>query len=465
MAFKWLSANKSATVTLLAINWLSNAGFTITRLFITVLISVAVVKSNVNAEEFSLAQAQQLAISQDPNLKGNTYREEVMLSEKEAASYWENPQLSVSLQNLPTDGFSLEQEPMTQFKVGVKQRLPRGSVNQFTQQRFDAMASKIGVASEARIAWLKKEVALVWLDWYYATQQLLLLRREKNLLNQLLDVTESRYSRALDGAKQGDVVQVRLALLTLEDKHAQASQSLYEARANLSKWLGAPLDNTMVPVALDEVSFFAEHDLDWGTLQRLMSERAPFTLLQQHPEARLLKLQTQIEEKQLNIAREQSKSQWSVEASYSYRQDAQNGARRADFVSFGVQVDLPYFTQSKQEASIAAAAARVNASKTDFRLKVNALASQAEVLKERLSSFSQRKALYQNVLVEEVAQLAQTLLTSYTADTANFSEVVNAYIRQIQVQDALLRIEVNEAKTLSSLLYLYIPALQSGSHK
>ena len=86
------------------------------------------------------------------------------------------------------------------------------------------------------------------------------------------------------------------------------------------------------------------------------------------------------------------------------------------------------------------------------------------MLKVRLASLSQRKALYENGLTNEVEGLAQTLLSAYTADTANFSEVVQAHLRQIQVQDSLLAIHVEEAKTLASLIYLYAPSLEASNH-
>ena len=449
----------------MTIQWFSDSKITIkTTGTIGLLFCLLGFQATLKAEELSLIRAQQLAIAQDPNLKGNDYREEAIRHEEQAAGYWSNPQLSASLQNLPTDGFSLDQEPMTQFKVGVKQQLPRGDVNHLTQQRLAVMARKVVTESEARKAWVKKEVSALWLDWYYASQRLQLLDKEKHLLNQLLDVTESRYAQALGGAQQGDVLQVRLAILTLADKQTQAIQALHEAKAALSQWLGAPLTGVVAPERFEQHSLLTEYQLDTSTFLQLIGESEPFTLLQQHPEAQLLQLQTQVEQKQLAIAREQTKSQWSVEASYGYRQDAQNGASRADFVSLGVQVDLPFFTKPKQEASISSAASKVNALKTDFRLKVNALAAQADVLKARYASLSERKSLYQNGLVEEVAELAQTLLTSYTTDTANFSEVINANIRQIQVEDELLRIQMSEAKTLSSLLYLYLPAWQAASN-
>ena len=422
---------------------------------------LALFSFNSVATELSLQQAQELAVANDPFLKGNNYRQQALRSDQTASDFWANPQLSTSVQNLPTDGFSLNQEPMTQLKIGIKQQLPRGDVNTLNREKLAVMEKEIGVNTLARIAWLKKSVALVWLDWYNAHERVRLLEEEEHLLKQLMDITESRYSQGLGKAQQSDIMQVRLAQLTLEDKKTLASQSLDEAYAALSEFYGAPIVDAMTPDTLRLDVLVGGDENALTAFYRIISDSEPFTLFQQHPEALSVQMKTQAQEKQVEIAREETKSQWSVEASYGYRQDAQNGASRADFLSVGVQVDLPYFTQPKQNADVAAALSRVNALKTDFRLKVNTLASQAEVLKARLSSLTQRKSLYQGGLTNEVDGLAQTLLTAYTSDTANFSDVIGALLRQVQVQDALLSIHIEEAKTLASLAYLYLPSLET----
>ncbi|MDY6975694.1 MAG: TolC family protein [Pseudomonadota bacterium] len=425
------------------------------------------------AQSLSLEQALELAIQHDPLLKGNEHRKQGFHAEAEASSYWENPQISASVQNLPTDGFALDQEPMTQFKVGLKQQLPRGNENKYSQKKYRVMASKILIENQARKAWLEREVTLAWIDWAYAERRIGLLDKERSLLTQLLDFTDSRYSQGVVAAAQKDVLQVRLALLSLDDKYMQAYQQENEARAVLSKWLGAPLDEAVsVPLALSKsepkslsVKPFLELDVisnrsntSLASLLALIDSSEPFSILKHHPEAILLQFQTQIETQNLNIAREQTKSQWAFEASYGYRQDAQNGASRADFMSLGVQVDLPFFNKSRQDASISAAASRMNASETDFRLKVNELAAKAEVLKSRLSGLSERKALYETALIGEVHQLSEAELTAYTTDSGDIDDVVSANLKQVEVQENLLKIEVERAKTLASLAYLYLPS-------
>ena len=439
---------------------------------IFVLSSFLMANKPVVAQTLSLEQALQLAIQYDPLLKGNAHRKDRFNAEAEASSYWANPQVSASVQNLPTDGFAFDQEPMTQFKVGLKQQLPRGDENLYSRQKYQVMADQMSVESQARKAWLKREVTLTWLDWVYATRRIGLLDKEKSLLTQLLDFTDSRYSQGVGAAAQQDILQVRLALLSLDDKYVQAYQQKNEARSALSKWFGAPLDDSVsAPLAqstqdaIEVDAIFNDSNLSFSSFLTVIESSEPFSILQHHPEATLLKIQTQIEAQNLNIAREQTKSQWAFEASYGYRQDAQNGASRADFVSLGVQVDLPFFNKSRQDASIAAAASKMSASETDFRLKVNELAANAEVLKSRLSALSERKALYETALIGETQQLSEAELTAYTTDTGDIGDVVNANLRQVQVQDDLLKIDIERARTLASLAYLYLPTHAHFSNK
>ena len=439
---------------------------------IFVLSSFLMANKPVVAQTLSLEQALQLAIQYDPLLKGNAHRKDRFNAEAEASSYWANPQVSASVQNLPTDGFAFDQEPMTQFKVGLKQQLPRGDENLYSQQKYQVMADQMSVESQARKAWLKREVTLTWLDWVYATRRIGLLDKEKSLLTQLLDFTESRYSQGVGAAAQQDILQVRLALLSLDDKYVQAYQQKNEARSALSKWFGAPLDESVsAPLtqstqdAIEVDAILNDSNLSLSSFLTVIENSEPFSILQHHPEAMLLQIQTQIEAQNVNIAREQTKSQWAFEASYGYRQDAQNGASRADFVSLGVQVDLPFFNKSRQDASIAAAASKMSASETDFRLKVNELAANAEVLKSRLSALSERKALYETALIGETRQLSEAELTAYTTDTGDIGDVVNANLKQVQVQDDLLKIDIERARTLASLAYLYLPTHAHFSNK
>ena len=78
--------------------------------------------SKPSAAALSLEMAQQHALANDPMSEGFRFKQEAFEREGKAATYWDNPQLATSIQNLPTDGFRFNQEPMTQVKIGVNKR-------------------------------------------------------------------------------------------------------------------------------------------------------------------------------------------------------------------------------------------------------------------------------------------------------------------------------------------------------
>ena len=79
------------------------------------------------ATTLSLKDAQHLALNQDVYFQGSKLEEAAYQHDSNAADSWDNPTISTTLQSVPTDGFSLNQEPMTQLKLGIRQAMPRGN--------------------------------------------------------------------------------------------------------------------------------------------------------------------------------------------------------------------------------------------------------------------------------------------------------------------------------------------------
>ena len=74
----------------------------------------------------TLERAVKAAQLNDPWLVGNRHSQDAIESMSVAAGTLPDPQVSLGLANVPTDTFDFDQEPMTQFKVGVTQMFPRG---------------------------------------------------------------------------------------------------------------------------------------------------------------------------------------------------------------------------------------------------------------------------------------------------------------------------------------------------
>lgn len=410
------------------------------------------IPSQVCSYPLTLQEAQSLAVQHDPLLRGSEWREKAFLAEKVAADTWENPVMSTSLQNLPVDGFSLSQEPMTQFKVGIKQRLPRGDTNAIKGTVFDLKAHQEILLREGRRWQLIHDISQLWLNWYHAEQQKRVYNAQIKLLKPLLEVTESRYRQGVSQSQQQDVLNVRMEMLRLQDNLIQANLDSRTAITEMSAYWDTPMQSA--PTLPDTLSF-----PQLPQLLEFMKPVESFALMTYHPSAHQLALNEKIARQNLELANETRKPQWAVEASYGHRQDAQNGASRADFFSIGVQVDLPYFTATKRNAETDAASARMHAAATDFRLRVRELAARAASLKEAFSVLQKRKELYISGLLQQSKDLVDVSLSSYTSDAGSFNDVIDASINHMNVELASLSIETERMRVISELTSLYFPAV------
>ena len=74
----------------------------------------------------SFEKAVRTAQQNDPWLMGSLHKQRAIESMSTAVNTLPDPKMSITLANLPTNGFDFSQEAMTQAKVGISQMFPRG---------------------------------------------------------------------------------------------------------------------------------------------------------------------------------------------------------------------------------------------------------------------------------------------------------------------------------------------------
>ncbi|MEH6473153.1 MAG: TolC family protein, partial [Halopseudomonas sp.] len=114
------------------------------------LIVLMSLSSAVNAaaiEPLSLAEAERIALAGSPVLAEIKARYEAALEVPEQLGALPDPVLTVGMINVPTDTFDLDQEAMTQFRVGFSQALPWASERRLAkssaQQQAKATAAEL----------------------------------------------------------------------------------------------------------------------------------------------------------------------------------------------------------------------------------------------------------------------------------------------------------------------------------
>ncbi|HAG97080.1 MAG: transporter [Pseudomonadales bacterium] len=416
----------------------------------------------------SLERAIALARQQDPWLEGNRHAEQALNDLSVASGSLPDPKVSVAFANLPTNTWDFDQEPMTQFKVGVTQMFPRG--DQLALQRKQLQLSRAGkpFEREEREAELRRRVSWLWLEAWRTQESIALINRNRFLFEQMLEITQSSYSSAVGRTRQQDVIRAQLELTRLEDRLTQLQQQQDASLAQLSQWVGdvgevAAQSDTgpafraakpayELPRALPQITRLAPAQLleqqhsDWQQLASRFLE---------HPSVRKLEQDILASHAEADLARQRYKPEWGVNASYGYRDDDPMGNQRADFFSIGVSFDMPLFTGNRQDRQVSAAVAKVETEKTRKWLRLKTMLSEFDEARAQWQRLNERHELYKSRLLPQMHEQAEASLTAYTNDSGDFAEVMRARIAELNAEIDALAIAARRQQLVAQLNYYF----------
>jgi len=400
-----------------------------------------------NQQTLSLQQAMSYAVDNDPWLKGNKRNEQALLAESIADGELPDPSLSVGLLNLATDTFDFDQEPMSQFKVGLAQTFPRGDTLKLKRRQKREQSAAYPFLREDRKARVALKVRLLWLDTFLAQQSVALIENNRYLFEQLVDVAHANYTATSGSTRQQDVIRAELELSRLKDRLSNLWQGHDTAQQALAEWLSAELVNRALPDNLQN------HDL---TASNFDDQQQTMASIVQHP--RVLAIDRKIESitTGLELAHQQYKPEWGINAAYAYRDDAPGGNDRADFVSMGITVDLPLFTANRQDQRVSAASHRRAAAQTERDLLLRELLSGYQQAGAELLRLDEREKLYQQYLLPQMHDQADATLAAYTSDGGDFAEVMRARIAELNTKIMALQLKVKRQKTLAKIHYFVV---------
>ncbi|MGD8998947.1 MAG: TolC family protein [Granulosicoccaceae bacterium] len=386
-----------------------------------------------------LTEAEQLALQDDPMLARSAALAQAYEEAAVADGELPDPKFKVSLFNFPADTFEFDQEPVTQLRFGVQQAIPRGDTLQYKSERTRALAGKARAGNaEARLK-IQREVRKHWLERYYWIQAGQLVRSNRRLFNQLVDITQSQY--AAGRRNQQDVLRAELELGLLDDRLNHIQQQDEAAQAALAKWIGQAASRDL-PATLPELPTPPQRD-------------AIKTMLPRHPLIRQSAADIEASNHGMKIAREAYKPAWSIGVDYGIR-DGENAAGddRPDFVAATLVFDMPLFTAKRQDKRLEAARLRADAAR-------NARDDEYRELKRMLDDEygkwlrqGERVQRYNETLIRQARENTTATYNAYQSDATDFATLMRANITELNTRLQALRLQVDRAKTQAQLLYL-----------
>ena len=401
-----------------------------------------------NAFALNLQQAEYLAVQADPAIEKFKATSLSYANASIADDTLPDPKLRLGAVNVPVDTFDLEQEQMTQLKIGVQQDFPRGNSLALKQQQSQFLSrSALASADDASLQ-IIRDVRESYLNLYYEISAYQIIRETRHLFSELVRITESNY--AAGRVNQQDVVLAGLELSRLDDRSTKIQTSEEMHRARLSQWIGDIAWNTI--------------SAEYPVLPDLPEDIDLNQIIPQHPLVRAENENVNASKQMTEMARQEYKPGWSLLIDYGYRSgNNPDGSERADFATALVSMDVPLFTANRQDKTVASNEQKIAAARyvKDDRLRqLKQMYDKNMHLWQRLG---EREELYKTSLLTAATNNSKVALNAYQSGVSEFNTLMRARITELDVRLEDLRIRVD--RLIAQTQLLYVVGDSSGENK
>jgi len=392
-----------------------------------------------NAPALNLQQAEQLAIQSDPSIESYKATSRSFVDESVADDTLPDPKLRFGAVNVPVDTFDLEQEQMTQIKVGIQQDFPRGDVLSIKQRQSQYLShAAMSMADDVQLK-IVRDVRETYLNLFYEIRAYQIIRETRKLFSELVKITESNY--AAGRVNQQDVVLAGLELSRLDDRSTKILARDESYRAELEQWIGDVAWNNLSP--------------DFPVLPDLPQQVDLNKVIPAHPLIRAESAKIDASKQMTEMARQQYKPGWSLLVDYGFRSgNNPDGSERADFATAIVSLDIPLFTGNRQDKAVSSNEQKISSarySKDDQLRKLKKLYEKNQHLWMRLG---EREQLYKSSLLTAAENNSKVSLKAYQSGVSEFDTLMRAQITELDVRLEDLRIRVDRAAAQARLLYI-----------
>lgn len=381
-----------------------------------------------------LEEAVEIAVTaEDPAYQRFEARASAQEDRAVSDSQLPDPMLRTALANVPTDTFAFGQEPMTQAQVGLRQEIPRGSTLRLNREKREGAAEIERMRREAAVRNVELAVRLAWFDKFYAANAQFIVNESRAAVSDLIDALSASFAQGKLTSQ--DVLRAELELTLLDDRLAELQQREATAEAELARYVGANASRPL-PGRLPELS-------PPGTIEEIESR------LVRHPVVRTNDAVIDVEETDIELAKQTYKPAWAIEGGYGAR-----GAGRPDFASVGVSLTIPLFTGKRQDRALSAA--RKDRSAAEFDRATTLLDLRRDLIRTYAdwTQLERRIDLYEDAVIKRAGETADASIAAYGGGRADFPELIRSQLAELEAELKRLELHIARAKEWARLAYL-----------
>jgi outer membrane protein TolC len=386
----------------------------------------------------TLAEAQRQAVARSRALAAQDSASNAAREMAVAAAQLPDPVATVGINNLPINGpdaWSLTNDFMTMRSVGLMQEFTRDEKRRARAERFEREADKSLAEKDARIATIRRDTALAWLDRYYAEAQAAVVSEQSRQARLEIEAAETAYRSGRGNL--ADVLGARSALATLDDRASELARRVSSARIALARWVGDAAGAPLAGKPPIETLAFEPRTLD-----------ADIT---HHPEMAVLSRDEELAAADVRMAETNKKADWSVQLMYSQR-----GPAYSNMVSINLSVPLQWDQRNRQDRELAAKLALLEQARAEREDKLRAHTAEVRAMLGEWENNRERMTRYERELVPLASERTSATLAAYRGAKAALSDVLAARRGEIDVRMQALQLEAEAARLWAQLNYLVL---------
>jgi outer membrane protein TolC len=386
----------------------------------------------------TLAEAQRQAIARSRALAAQDASSNAAREMAVSAAQLPDPVATLGINNLPINGpdaWSLTNDFMTMRSVGLMQEFTRDEKRRARAERFQREAEKSLAEKEARIAVIRRDTALAWLDRYYAEAQAAVVAEQSRQARVEIEAAETAYRSGRGNL--ADVLGARSALAALDDRASEWRRRVASARITLARWVG---DAASAPLA-------GKPAIDTLAIE-------PRTLdadISHHPEMAVLSRDEELAAAEVRMAETNKKPDWSVQLMYSQR-----GPAFSNMVSINLSVPLQWDQRNRQDRELAAKLALLDQARAEREDKLRAHTAEVRAMLAEWENDRERLTRYDRELVPLANERTQATLAAYRGAKTGLVDMLAARRGEIDVRMQALQLEADAARLWAQLNYLVL---------
>lgn len=342
----------------------------------------------------------------------------------------DDPMLEAGVINAPLPNLRLNREDMTMKMLGLSQRFPYPGKRGLRQDVAAKDAESVLHAYQETVNRVARDVKTAYFELAFVAESARLVEKNRQVLEQFLRISESRYS--VGQGNQADVVKAQTQLSRMVDELIKLARERRAIEAELARALGRGSEaGAPAPAALR----LRETPLQFEELREAALKESP----------QLLGLKSLIDRgaKALDLARKDYYPDFDVKLSYGQRDAMLDGTGRDDMVSLTVAINLPVWRENKRDPRVAEAIAMRDQAMDMYQAQQNEISSRLRQQVANAEQSLKSARLYETGILPQARLAVESSLAAYRVNRVDFLTLLDS-------QMTVLNYEISYASALSN---------------